>query len=53
MDELGVKGLNLLLKQLFLLSFLVEFVRSLLQGLNNIIFVLLYLPLLLLELDQL
>lgn len=53
MDELRIKSFNLLLKQLFLLSFLVELVRSLLQGLNHIIFVLLYLPLLLLELDQL
>ena len=53
MDELGVEGLDLLLEQLLLLALLEELVGLLLEGLNDLILVLLDPLLLLLELDEL
>jgi hypothetical protein len=52
-DELRVEGLDLLLEQLLLLALLVELVGTLLEGLDDVVFVLLDLSLLLLQLDQL
>lgn len=52
MNQLGVEGFDLLLKQLLLFSFLIELMRSLLQSFNHIVLVLLYLSFLLLQLDQ-
>lgn len=53
MDELGVEGLDLLLEQLLLLALLEKLVGLLLEGLNDLILVLLDPLLLLLELDEL
>jgi hypothetical protein len=52
MYQLGVEGFDLLLKQLLLFSFLIKLMGSLLQSFNHIILVLLYLSLLLFQLDQ-
>ena len=52
-DQLRIKGLYLLLKQLLLFPFLVELVRSLLQGSHHIILIFLDPLLLLLQLDEL
>lgn len=52
MDQLRVKGLYLLLKDLFLLPLLIELMRALLKRFHHFILILLDLSLLFLKLDQ-
>lgn len=53
MNELGVEGLDLLLKDLLFFPFPEKLVRSPIQSLNNLVFILFDLLLLFLQLHQL
>lgn len=53
MNKLRIEGLDLFLKELLLLSFFEELLRTLLQGHDNVVLIFFNLPLLFLKLNQL